>query len=159
MYHLVLEARPKEFMPIDINILLNNKQSVNYSSLMDIDRFTKAYTKSEIFDMIKESNIVPDNYLDGSLDIINDHKYRFGVITKDDDFSLDTFFNNYIDNKTILNKFMNVYIKYCSDTKEEMKKALLTKNVNNILNVLFQNSYEKVRSIYLYLYENIIKAN
>jgi len=148
MYHLVLEARPKEFMPIDINLLLGNKEKESYTSLMEIDKFTKKFTKEEIFIMIKDVNIVSDNYLNGTLDIINDHKYRFGVITKDDEFSLDTFFEKYFDDKIIMNKFYNVYIKYCSSTKDEMKSALEEKNLNKVLNVLFNNSYENVRCIY-----------
>ena len=105
--------------------------------------------------MIKISNSVPENYLNGNLQIINDCKYRYLVLTKDINFSIDTFFENYIDDKLVMNKFINIYNKYCSTTKDEMKKHLNEKNINNILQLLFSNSYEQVRNIYTYLYENI----
>ena len=46
IYYLVVEARPKEFMPIDINILL--KSNMNISSIEIIDSFTKEYTYDEL---------------------------------------------------------------------------------------------------------------
>ena len=44
-YYLVLELRPKDFMPVDINVLLNN--SKKYKTLRDIDAFTKNYTEKK----------------------------------------------------------------------------------------------------------------
>ena len=50
IYYLVVEARPKEFMPIDINILL--KSNMNFSGIEIIDSFTKEYTYDELMNMI-----------------------------------------------------------------------------------------------------------
>lgn len=156
VYHLVLEARPGDFMPIDINLLLNNALPLNYNTLNAIDEFTKKYSEKEILQMIESNNIVSENYLRGKLKIINDNKYRYLVMTSDLNFSIDTFFSEYITNKRMMNKFLNIYIKYCSETKEEMKKALNNENIYEVLKILFNNSYEQVRNIYTYLYENII---
>lgn len=155
-YHLVLEALPGDFMPIDINVLLNNNLPVNYNSLNIIDEFTKKYSLKEIFTMIEENNIVPERYLKGNLKIINDNKYRYIAITNDIDFALDTFLTEYINDKKVMNKFMNIYIKYCKESKDEMKVALASGNIYNVLEVLFNNTYENVRNIYVYIYENII---
>ena len=157
-YHLVLEARPKDFMPVDINLLLNNKK--NYHSLNAIDEFTKEYTLKELYQMIEDSNIVPRDYLGGKLEIINDNKYRFPIMTKDINFTLDTFLSEYITNKRVMNKFFNIYIKYCSDTKELMKEAINKEDVGKVLALLFKNPYESIRGIYFYIYENIfLKIN
>lgn len=158
-YHLVLEARPGDFMPIDINLLLNNTMPINYTSLNEIDEFTKKYTEKEIFEMIKKSNIVPDQYLTGKLEIINDNKYRYMVMTSDLNFALDTFIAEYIVDKQVMNRFLNIYIKYCKETKEEMKNAISSGNVYGVLDLLFCNNYENIRNIYAYLYENIILKN
>ena len=155
-YHLVLEARPGDFMTIDINLILNNTIPLDYTNLNAIDEFTKKYLETEIKEMIESNNIVPDYYLQGKLQIINDNKYRYLVLTSDMNYSLDTFFAQYINNKRIMNKFLNIYIKYCKDTKEEMQNALASENVYELLEILFNNTYENVRNIYTYLYENII---
>ena len=156
MYHLVLEARPGDFMPIDINVLLNNQEPLNYNFLHTIDEFTKKYTEDEIKELIKVNNLVSDLYINGKLQIINENKYRYMVMTKDIDFSLDTFFSEFIDDKLVMNKFLNIYLKYCKETKDNMKEALSEKNIYRILEILFNNEYEKVRNIYSYIYENII---
>lgn len=156
MYHFVIEGRPKDFMPIDINILLNNKIPKDYTTLMEIDKFTKSYTVDEIFDMIEEANIVPDMYLDGKLEIINDNKYRFGIITKNDDFALDKFLKDNINNKQIMNKFYNVYLKYNALYANEMKMSIQKEDIHDVLNILFSNSYDVVRCIYIFVYERIV---
>ncbi|MBQ6840954.1 MAG: hypothetical protein IJO63_02410 [Bacilli bacterium] len=158
-YHLVLEARPGDFMPVDINLLLNNTIPINYTRLEAIDEFTKKYTILEIKDMIKTNNLVSEAYLNGKLQIINENKYRYLVMTSDVNFSFDTFLAEYIENKQIMNKFMNIYLKYSSETKELMKVAINKKDVYEVLKVLFNNEYETIRNIYSYMYENVILKN
>ena len=156
IYHLVLEARPGDFMPIDINVLLNNQEPNNYNLLHTIDEFTKRYTEDEIKELIKANNLVSDLYINGKLQIINENKYRYMVITRDIDFSFDVFFAEHINDKLIMNKFLNIYLKYCKETKDSMREALNEKNVYHILEILFNNEYEKVRNIYSYIYEKVI---
>lgn len=155
LYYLVVEARPKEFMPIDINILEGTSNKF-YNSLEIIDMFTKKYSYDEIMKMILENNLLPINYLNGSLCVINNKKYRFQLLTKDDNMSIDLFFINNINDKQIMNKFYNIFLKYVKDeeTISKLKNYLIEKNIESILEILYSLSYEKIRSIYLYL-ENL----
>lgn len=152
-YHLVLEYLPGDFMPVDISILLNN-DSEDYSRLEIIDSFTKKYTKNEVYEMINEANIVPSKYLEGELEVINDRKYRYKAIFKDTSFSLDLFFSQNISNKRMMNKFLNIYLKY-SKEKDAMQEALDTENVYEVLNLIFNLPYERVRNIYTYMLDNL----
>lgn len=152
-YYLILEKRPGDFMPINIAIIENNNEQ--YASLQAIDAFTKKYSEEEIINLIKKSNIVPDSYLEGKLFVINDRKYRSKVLTKDIDLSLDIFLEKYIDNKQVMNKFINIYQKYSKEDIDIIKDAINDKRIDIILQTLFLRSYEIVRNIYFYLYENI----
>ena len=153
VYHLVLELKPGDFMPIDINILLNNNN--NYFSIEQIDSFTKKYTNEELLELIEKSNIVPKEYLNGKLHIINNKKYRFEVLYKDTNFSFDNFFINNIKDKQKMNKFINIYLKYSKENSNTLKDAINNEDVYSILSLLFMLSYEEVRNIYTYMLNNI----
>ncbi len=152
-YFLVLEKRPKDFMPININIIARDNSHI-YSSLQNIDEFTRKYTSDEIKDMIKENNLVTDDYLEGNLCVINENKYRYKLFTKDVNMSMDTFLLDNIKNKQIMNKFVNIYLKYTNDNINELKEAIKNGHINIILQILFNLDYETIRNIYFYLYEN-----
>lgn len=151
IYYLVVEARPKEFMPIDINILL--KSNMNFSSIEIIDSFTKEYTYEELMNMIIQNNLLPDSFLNGKLYVINDKKFRFKVLTKDDNLLLDDFFINNIEDKLMMNKFYNIFLKYVKDEEiiSAMKRAVSEKSINDILNVLCKVDYLSLRNIYVYI--------
>ena len=156
IYYLVVEARPKEFMPIDINILL--KSNMNFSSIEIIDSFTKEYTYEELMNMIIKNNLLPDSFLNGKLYVINDKKFRFKVLTKDDNLLLDDFFINNIDDKLLMNKFYNIFLKYVKDEEiiNMMKSAMALKDTQKILDALCKVSYLDLRMIYVYI-EKIMK--
>ena len=42
--------------------------------------------------MIIQNNLLPNSFLNGKLYVINDKKFRFKVLTKDDNLLLDDFF-------------------------------------------------------------------
>ena len=151
IYYLVVEARPKEFMPIDINILL--KSNMNFSSIEIIDSFTKEYTYDELMNMIINNNLLPNSFLNGKLYVINDKKFRFKVLTKDDNLLLDDFFINNIEDKLMMNKFYNIFLKYVKDEDiiNMMKRAISEKSINDILNVLCKVDYLSLRNIYVYI--------
>ena len=151
-YHLVFEYLPGDFMPVDIATLLYTKDE-KYNTLEKIDEFTKQHTIEEIKEMVKDLNLVPDIYLNGDLKIINNRKYRYRVISKDDNLSLDIFFAKNISNKRLMNKFLNIYLKYNKE-KDSMQKALNEENVYEVLNIIFSMPYEIVRNIYTYVIEN-----
>ena len=153
-YHLVLENRPNDFMPIDISIISNDK-SYGFKSIEEIDSFTKKYSKEDIMMMISDNNIVPYDYLSGKLKIINDNKYRYDVLYKTTTFSLDDFFANNINNKQIMNKFLNIYLKSSKASADNMKKAIKKQDLSKILDLVFKLPYLDVRNIYTYLVANI----
>ena len=136
LYYLVVEARPREFMPIDINILEGTSNKF-YNSLELIDMFTKKYSYEEIMKMVLENNLLPLNYLNGSLCIINNKNYRFQLLTKDNNMSIDEFFFNNINDKQIMNKFYNIFLKYVKDDEiiTKLKKYLIEKNIVGILEI------------------------
>lgn len=151
IYYLVVEARPKEFMPIDINILL--KSNMDFSSIEIIDSFTKEYTYNELMNMIIQNNLLPDSFLNGKLYVINDKRFKFKVLTKDDNLILDDFFINNIEDKLMMNKFYNIFLKYVKDEDiiNMMKRAISEKSINDILNVLCKVDYLSLRNIYVYI--------
>ena len=156
IYYLVVEARPKEFMPIDINILL--KSNMNFSSIEIIDSFTKEYTYNELMNMIIQNNLLPDSFLNGKLYVINDKRFKFKVLTKDDNLLLDDFFINNIDDKIMMNKFYNIFLKYVKDEEliNMMKSAMFLKDIQKILDVLCKLNYLDLRMIYVYI-EKIVR--
>lgn len=156
IYYLVVEARPKEFMPIDINILL--KSNMNFSSIEIIDSFTKEYTYEELMNMIIQNNLLPNSFLNGKLYVINDKKFRFKVLTKDDNLLLDDFFINNIEDKLMMNKFYNIFLKYVKDEEivRMMESAMSLKDAQKILDALCKVSYLDLRMIYVYI-EKIVK--
>lgn len=156
IYYLVVEARPKEFMPIDINILL--KSNMNFSSIEIIDSFTKEYMYEELMNMIIQNNLLPDSFLNGKLYVINDKRFRFKVLTKDDNLLLDDFFINNIEDRLMMNKFYNIFLKYVKDEEliNMMKSAMSLKDIQKILDVLCKLNYLDLRMIYVYI-EKIVR--
>ena len=156
IYYLVVEARPKEFMPIDINILL--KSNMNFSSIEIIDSFTKEYTYNELMNMIIQNYLLPDSFLNGKLYVINDKRFKFKVLTKDDNLLLDDFFINNIDDKIMMNKFYNIFLKYVKDEEiiSIMKNTMYLKDIQKILDVLCKLNYLDLRMIYVYI-EKIVR--
>lgn len=156
IYYLVVEARPKEFMPIDINILL--KSNMDFSSIEIIDSFTKEYTYNELMNMIIQNNLLPDSFLNGKLYVINDKRFKFKVLTKDDNLLLDDFFINNIDDKIMMNKFYNIFLKYVKDEEiiSIMKNTMYLKDIQKILDVLCKLNYLDLRMIYVYI-EKIVR--
>ena len=154
-YFLVLEKRPKDFMPINIQ-LINKDQKTNYFTLQNIDNFTRNYTSLEIKDLIKENNLVTEDYLKGNLWIINENKYRYPVFTKDIKLSIDNFLLKNIHNKQIMNKFINIYSKYSKENLDLLKENIQKEKVANILQILFSLDYLSIRNIYFYLNEKCL---
>lgn len=152
-YYLVLEYLPGDFMTVDINVI--NQDNNNYYLIQNIDQFTTQYSEEEIKNLISKANIVPDRYLNGKLHIINENKYRFPILTKDCNFSLDKFILENIDDKQVMNKFINVFRKYDKNNFENINNAIKKRDITKIINILFSLPYESIRGIYIYLYLNV----
>ena len=103
--------------------------------------------------MIIQNNLLPNSFLNGKLYVINDKKFRFKVLTKDDNLLLDDFFINNIEDKLMMNKFYNIFLKYVKDEDiiNMMKRAISEKSINDILNVLCKVDYLSLRNIYVYI--------
>lgn len=155
-YMLVLELRPNDFMPISINVLVNNN-GVSFDTIEGIDSFTSGYTEKEIIEMIKYENIVPLEYLNGELKVINNRRYRFKLLTKEINFSLENFVSGNINDKIVMNRFINIVCKYDKLYFNDMKYAVKNRDVMGIFNVFAKYSYLIQRNIYFYLYENFEK--
>ena len=156
IYHLVLENRPGEFMVVDIAVLLNDFRRISYEMIENIDAFTIKYDEEELYELIKRSNLVPEKYLSGKLHIINEKKYRFPIMSKDTTFNLNEFFINNIDNKQIMNKFLNIFNKYAPASFNDMNKAVQTKNIKLITFIYSWVSYINHRIIYFYIFNELI---
>lgn len=164
-YLLVLEKRPFDYMPININLLDLIDNSKVYNSIKDIDDFTKQYTKKQIIDSIINANIVTSEYLTGDLliiEIINNNKkylHKYKALTKDiiNDFDLIKFIYTNINNKNILNsisvKLQNLIEKEDEELLILFKDSVNKKNVKDIVKILFFLPYEYQREIDLYLIE------
>ena len=154
-YFLVLEKRPKDFMPINIQII-NKDQKTNYLTIQNIDNFTRNYTSLEIKDLIKQNNLVTEDYLNGNLWVINENKYRYPVFTKDINLSMDDFLIKNINNKQLMNKFINIYSKYSKENLDLLKENIQKEKVANILQILFSLDYLSIRNIYFYINEKCL---
>ena len=156
IYHLVLENRPGEFMVVDIAVLLNDFRRISYEMIENIDAFTIKYDEEELYELIKQSNLVPEKYLFGKLHIINEKKYRFPIMYKDNKFNLTEFFMDNIDDKIIMNKFLNIFNKYASSSFNDMKKAVHNKNIKLITFIFSSISYINQRNVYFYIYNELL---
>ena len=154
MYHIVFEKKPGDFMPVDIKYLTGNNYS-KYGSLQELDFFTKSFTESKLREAIALSNTIPSDYLNGTLKIINDNKYRYEILYQDNTFALDEFLLKNIDNKVKMNKLVNIYMKYSKDNIDTLKMAIKLKDVREVLDIIFSLKYEQIRSIYIYASKHI----
>lgn len=155
-YYLAFENRPNDFMPIDISLLEEASFRHDYSCLYDIDGFTMKYSLEELYEIIKKANLVPDEYLEGTLHVINNKKYRFKVYTKEINYDLVSFITENIEDKQIMNKLINICNKYDSENIELLKKAIESKNEYEVVSYLYKEGYNTTRHIYMYIYDNII---
>lgn len=154
-YYLILEHRHGDYMPIDINMLTSS--NYDYTSLQAIDRFTSMYSVNEILKKVMELNLLPDKYLFGNLKVINSNNYCYQVLTKNYKYSFIDFIKDNIDNKQIMNKLMNVYIKYNREKMIDLKNAIINHNIEQIVYYFSLLSYEEFRWIYIYIFENILE--
>lgn len=155
-YILVIELLPGDFMPVSPNILIHDDK-INFNMIENIDRFTYNLDEEEIFDLIKKENIVPENYLNGKLKIINKRKYRFPILTKNNKYYFSDFVKDYIDNKQIMNKLVNIFNKYKKEDVIILKRFIDDKDYKSINNLFMACPYIIQRNIYFYIYDNIIK--
>lgn len=156
-HHLIIEKRHGDFVPIDISLLSGD--FYNGNSIQELDSFTSLYEKNELLGLIIKSNIIPEDYLDGHLFVLNEFKYKLPVKYKNmEDFSITEFLYNNLNNKEILNKVYNIYV---SNTKEEPSKHVEFNNyikeqdLKNIVISIKVLPYLKYRNILFYIKDKL----
>jgi hypothetical protein len=159
-YMLVLERRPFDYMPINIG-QLDIGSGINYNSMRDIDTFTKAFSKKDIIDSVKRSNLVTDEYLNGNMILIeiedNNSKYlhKYPALTSDltEDFDLVSFIYSNINDKNLMNsiivKYSNLY--HDDDMIAMIKDASNNKDTRSVLRFIYMMPYDKMRELYIYI--------
>ena len=166
-YFLALERRPFDYMPINL-ALLDIGNGVNYNSIYDIDIFTRAFSKEEIIESVKRANIVTDEYLSGSLYIVEledgkaKYKHKYKALTSDilDNFNLVNFIYNNVNNKNIMN---SIIVKCSNLLKEQtsiitnLKQAIANEDVKELIRLLCELPYDVVRELSLYIVEKYNK--
>ena len=88
-YYLAIETKPKNYFPINLsNLNLANNRST--TELEKIDAFTLQYTKSEIFEAIKEANLLDINDSMSLIVIYNEKNMirKINALTKDISFDM-----------------------------------------------------------------------
>ena len=163
-YYLVLEKRPYDYLPINID-LLDIGSGINYTDIVSIDLFTKAFTKEEIFNSIKNSNTVTDDYMKGNLMVIaipeksKKYSHSYPALTSDvlNGFDFPTYIIMNIKDKNIMNailmKFSNIVKN--EEMKDQLKMAIQSENVKEILKILLQMPYIQNRELCLYIMEKL----
>lgn len=130
----------------------------NYKTLNEIDTFTMKYTKEEIIDAIKRSNLVSEEYIHGSLVIADNQKHNpLKVIDKEfyNNFRIDEVLIKCINNKELLNNILNKFLSISKDNiiYNEFKNSLLNKNLEEAIDILFNLPYFNLRKYIIYLIE------
>lgn len=166
-YYLVIEKRHGDFLNIDIFLLGNFLK--DYTKLENIDDFTMKLNTEDIIDTIRLTNIVPEEYLEGKLLIIDNFKRTYKVITKDllNNFELRSFIENNIKNKNLMNriktkiddlinnKLNNMIDGYVIFNSIEFKDAIDKEDTHKILDIISRLPYIELRQLIIYICENL----
>ncbi len=160
-YYLVLEDKPGDFMNVDLREIakhISDGNNKNYDTIEAIDSFTMNYTKQELYDLIRKVNVVPERYLLGDLKVINSNKYRYPVLTKTPTFTINDLFTDYLEDKIVINKLLNIINKYSQEVFLKIKEALLLRDVQTAYASYLSLSYLVQRNIFFYINENILAS-
>lgn len=124
-YYLVFDTKKNGPMPVDIKLFDSNFDG--NLSIENIDKFTVNYSNEELLEIVREANILSDEYLFGEIYIIDNNRRKFPVILKDTflNFDLITFLFQNLDNKIVMNQLFN---KYSAIVKNETEYVQTFKN-------------------------------
>lgn len=154
-FFLALLARIGDYSFIDIR-KLDISRGYTPNNLADIDSFTMYFSKTEIIESIKRANLVSDKYLNGSLVIQDNQKHKpLDVIDKDyyNNFRIDLYIKEKLDNKQEANNIINKFRSISKDesTWNSFAFAVKNKNLDLIIDILFNLPYLSLRKFMIYL--------
>ena len=154
-HFIALMKRPGDYSFIPIT-KLDLADRYSYDGLVDIDAWTMKYSREEIINSIKRANIVSDGYLNGTLVIQDNQKHNpLPIIDKDfyDNFRIDEFLNNSLNDKNKINTIINKYNSLSNDDNRLFSEALKKGNVNMAIDIIFVMPYLEMRKLMIYLIE------
>lgn len=154
-FFLALMARVGDYSFIDIR-KLDISHGYNPNNLADIDSFTMHFSKIDIINSIKRANLVSNKYLNGSLVIQDNQKHKpLTIIDKDyyNSFRIDLYIKEKIENKQEANNIINKFrsISKDSSTWDSFIFAVKSKNLDLIIDILFNLPYLSLRKFMIYL--------
>lgn len=149
-YILILERLHGDFIPIDLTLI--NKLFTK--KIENIDHFTSFITENKLRKLIKDLNIVTDEYLKGTFYILDSNKRKHQVIYKDTfkNFSITEFIYLNKDNKNLINTIYNIY----PGNKTEFKTAINNDDIAKIIFLLKTLPYIDGRELKFYIKNNLL---
>ena len=154
-HFLSLMARIGDYIFIDIS-KLDIANGYNPTTLSDIDSFTMHFSTYEIINSIKRANLAIDRYINGSLVIEDNQKHNpIKVIDKDfyNGFRIDLYLSEKMKNKMEINNILNKFRSICKDESiwNSFTFAIKNKNLDLIVDILFNLPYLSLRKYMIYL--------
>ncbi len=154
-FFLALMARVGDYSFIDIR-KLDIAFGYSPNSLADIDSFTMHFSKYEIINSIKRGNLTSEKYLNGKLVIEDNQKHKpLEVIDKEyyNNFRIDLYLKEKIENKQEANNIINKFKSICKDESiwNSFTFAIKNKNLDLIVDILFNLPYLSLRKYMIYL--------
>lgn len=155
IYYLAFSVEKRNPMPVDIQSLDQTLFGVDLTSLESIDAFTSRYTNDELMSIIRNSNILSEEYLNGELNVIDNRNHKFPVILSDTflEFDIVKFISANIEDKALMNKIYNIYNRECKNipgiNAEEFNEDINNKNAKSIIFRLYFLPYYNFRIIEL----------
>lgn len=146
----------KSPMPIDIMAL--DSELID-SSLESIDIFTTKHSNESLMQVIRNSNILTEEYLNGELCIVDNRKHKYPVVLNNTfiEFEINDFIYTNIDNKNLMNSIYNIYQTYMKNIEgfdaNNFKLALLEENYNEVSMYIAVMPYIERRKFQFYCYE------
>lgn len=156
-HFLSLMAKVGDYIFIDIS-KLDISNGYYPSDLADIDSFTINFSKEEIVDSIRRSNLCSEKYLNGKLVIADNQKHNpLEVVDKVfyNNFKIQIYLSEIIKNKIIANNVVNKFASIAKDNKLALsfKDAIKYENINEAVDIIFSLPYLASRKLVVYLLE------
>ncbi len=161
-YYLIIEKNERlgDYAFVDLNLLIKDDDLLIENTLESIDNFTKSFTYDKLISLIKESNIIHEEYLEYSTLKIctKDSKHRLDVITSDllNDYNLPDFLKNNINDKNLMNTLYNKYKVLDEENYEEFKLALEKTEGTKVMSMINSLSYYKNRKLNIYILKKML---